>query len=140
MRSVGIRWSRRWSPAGSGWLRGNPTVSVELIPVMTFNQEPEARAPALNLIYEHRLLPPGGLHPVVRAGAGILFASREVPPGETRHNFSLLIGIGLDIDLSQRFQLAPEYRFHHVSNANTGPINPGINTHTLVVGLSYKLR
>lgn len=140
MRSIGIRWSRRWSPAGSGWLRGNPTLSVELIPVMTFDQDPEAWAPALNLVYEHRLLAAGGLHPVVRAGAGILYASREVPPGETRLNFSLLVGIGVDFDISKRIQLAPEYRLHHVSNANTGPVNPGINNHTFIFGLSYKLR
>jgi opacity protein-like surface antigen len=139
-RSVGLRWSRRWRAAGDGWLLGNPTLSVELIPVMTFDQEPEASAPALSLLYEHRFAPAGGLHPVLRAGAGILYASREVPPGETRLNFSLLVGIGLDIDVSRKLQLAPEYRFHHVSNANTGPINPGINAHTLVLGLTYKLR
>ena len=139
MRSIGIRWSRRWSPAGSGWLRGNPTLSVELIPIMTFDQDPEARAPALNLVYEHRLLAAGGLHPVVRAGAGILYASREVPQGETRLNFSLLVGVGVDVDVSKRIQLAPEYRFHHVSNANTGPVNPGINDHTLIIGISIRL-
>jgi opacity protein-like surface antigen len=107
---------------------------------MSFDQEPEAWAPAFNLVYEHRLVPGGGLHPVLRAGAGILYANREVPPDETRLNFSLLVGIGLDIDLSKRLQLAPEYRFHHLSNANTGPINPGINAHTLILGLTYKLR
>lgn len=139
MRSVGLRWSRRWRPTGSGWLHGNPTLSVELVPAMSFDQEPEARAPALNLVYEHRLAPCGGLHPVLRAGAGILYASREVPPGETRLNFSLLVGIGLDIDISPKFQLAPEYRFLHVSNANTGSVNPGINAHAFVVGLTLRL-
>jgi hypothetical protein len=140
MRSVGLRWSHRWLPKGRDWLHGNPTLSVELIPVMRFSQEPEASAPAFNVLYEHRMAPAGSIHPVMRVGAGILYASGEVPPGVTRLNFSLLVGIGLDIDLSKRLQLAPEYRFHHVSNANTGPINPGINAHTLVLGLTYKLR
>jgi opacity protein-like surface antigen len=114
-------------------------LSVELVPVLAFDQEPEAWATALNLMYEHRFVPTARLHPVFRTGAGILFASREVPPDETRLNFSLLVGIGLDIDLSKRLQLAPEYRLHHVSNANTGPVNPGINAHTLVVGITIKL-
>ena len=140
MRSVGARWSHRWRPAGKGWLHGNPTLSVEVIPYMDFDQDPREWAPALNLVYEQRLSPTAKLHPVLKAGAGILYASGEVPPGETRLNFSLLLGLGLDIDLSRRWQLAPEYRFHHVSNANTGPINPGINAHTLVVGLTLKLR
>jgi opacity protein-like surface antigen len=55
------------------------------------------------------------------------------------HMFTDIHGFGLDIDLSERWQLAPEYRFHHVSNANTGAVNPGINTHTLVLGLTLKL-
>lgn len=139
IRSAGVRWSRRWRPVGDGWLRGNPTFSVELMPVVEFEQKPAVRGPGLNLIYEHRLMPRAALHPVLRAGAGILFADREVPPGGTRLNFSLLVGFGLDIDLSERWQLAPEYRFHHVSNADTGPINPGINTHTLVLGITLRL-
>jgi len=139
IRSAGVRWSLRWRPVGDGWLRGNPTFSVELMPVVEFEQKPAARGPGLNLIYEHRLMPRAALHPVLRAGAGILFADREVPPGVTRLNFSLLVGFGLDVDLSGRWQLAPEYRFHHVSNADTGPINPGVNTHTLVLGITLRL-
>ena len=138
-RAVGFRWSRRWRPTGTGPLRGNPTLSVELIPYVEFDQEPDAWAPALNLIYEHRFTTSAGVHPALKAGAGILYSNTEVPPGETRLNFSLLVGFALDIDLSRRWQLAPEYRFHHVSNANTGPVNPGINAHTYVIGVSIKL-
>jgi hypothetical protein len=139
IRSVGVRWSHRWKPAGHGWLCGNPTLSVELVPAMRFEQEPDARAVALNLVYEHRLLPTARVHPVLRAGAGTLYANRAVPPGETRLNFSLIVGAGFDIDISPGVQLAPEYRLHHVSNANMGPLNPGINAHTLAVGLTFRL-
>ena len=139
IRSAGVRWSHRWKPAGRGPLRGNPTISIELIPIMHFDQKPSARAPAINLVYEHRLAPSARLHPVIRAGAGVLYSNHNVPPGETRHNFSLFVGLGLDIDISNSFQIAPEYRLHHVSNADTGPVNPGINAHTLVVGLTFKL-
>lgn len=139
IQTAGVRWSHRWKPGGKGLLRGNPTISIELIPTMRFDQRPNARAPAFNLFYEHRLAPSARLHPVIRAGAGVLYANREVPPGETRHNFSVIVGLGLDIDISSMFQIAPEYRLHHVSNANTGPVNPGINAHTLVVGLTFKL-
>jgi opacity protein-like surface antigen len=139
IRSAGIRWSRRWQPVGNGLLHGKPTVSVEIMPVVEFETEPTTRGPALNIIYEHRSTPKAALHPVLRAGAGVLLADREVPSGATRLNFSLLVGFGLDIDLSERWQLAPEYRFHHVSNANTGPINPGINAHTLIFGITLRL-
>jgi len=140
IRTAGVRWSHRWKPSGKGLLRGNPTISIELIPTIHFDQNPSARAPAFNFVYEHRLAPSARLHPVFRAGAGFLYANRKVPPGETRHNFSLFVGLGLDIDISSRLQIAPEYRLHHVSNADTGPVNPGINAHTLVVGLTFKWR
>ncbi len=29
------------------------------------------------------------------------------------------------------------YRFHHVSNANIGDVNPGVNLHTMMFGLSF---
>lgn len=138
MRSVGFRWSRRWRATGNRWLVGNPTLSVELIPWMEFEQEPAAWAPALNLLYEHRFAPTARWHPVLRAGGGVLYANREVPPDETRLNFSLLVGVGIDIDITRRIGIASEYRLHHVSNANTGPVNPSINAHTLVLGITFK--
>ena len=140
IRSVGVRWSRRWGAGGGGLLRGNPTLSIELIPAMFFNQEPSAWAPALHVIYEHRLAPDADVHPVIRAGAGFLYANRDVPPGETRRNFSLFAGLGLDVDVASDRQIAVEYRLHHVSNADTGPVNPGINAHTLTLGLTFELR
>ena len=84
-------------------------------------------------------MPAADVHPVLKVGAGILYSDREVPPGVTRLNFSLLAGVGFDVDLGGRWQLATEYRFHHVSNADTGPINPGINAHTFIVGICLKL-
>ena len=135
--SVGIRWAHLWEERGSGFLRGHPSVAVELIPMNAFLEDSQTTCGGgFNLLYEHHFVVRGRVLPVCRFGAGFLYSSREIPEGETKHNLSLLAALGLDILVTPTTSLLLEYRFHHVSNANTGYRNPGINAHTLVFGLS----
>jgi len=136
--SVGIRWAHLWAERGSGFLRGHPSVAVELIPMNIFLEDSQSTwAGGLNLLYEHHFAVRGRVLPVCRFGAGFLYSSREIPEGETEHNFSLLAALGLDILVTPTTSLLLEYRFHHMSNANTGYRNPGINAHTVIFGLSF---
>lgn len=134
--SVALRWSRILGTPEERFLGALPGVGVEVVPAMLFDQDPTAWAGGFHLLYEHRFVTEGIL-PVLRLGAGFVYGNREVPPGETRHNFSLLAGFGVDIPLGRGTALGIEYRLHHVSNADTGPRNPGINAHTVVTGLSF---
>lgn len=135
---AGVRWSHLWGRAGGGFLRGHPAFAVELLPLMTFDQQPRSFAAGFNLLYEHHFATGGRAIPVWRIGAGALYASEPTPPRETRHNFSLLTGLGLHIPVQDRTALSLEYRFHHVSNADSGFRNPGINAHTIVVGVTFR--
>ncbi|MFV2072002.1 MAG: acyloxyacyl hydrolase [Thermoanaerobaculales bacterium] len=136
--SVGIRRAHMWAEKGSGFLRGRPAFAVEIIPMNTFLEDSQTtRSAGFNLLYEHHFAGRGRILPTWRIGAGFLYANREIPEGETRHNFSLLSALGLDILLTSKSSILFEYRLHHVSNANTGPHNPGINAHTVIVGLSF---
>lgn len=134
--TVALRWSRIFGSPDGRFLGALPGLGVEVVPAMLFHQEPTAWAAGFHLLYEHRFVTDGVL-PTLRLGAGFLHGNRRVPPGETRHNFSLLAGLGIDIPLGRSTALGVEYRLHHVSNADTGPRNPGINAHTLVTGLSF---
>ena len=60
-----------------------------------------------------------------------------MPKGETRHNFTVLTELGVDIMVTDSSAMFLGYRFHHVSNANTGFRNPGVNLHTMMFGLSF---
>ena len=107
---------------------------------MTFDQQPRAYASGFNLVFEQHFGASEEVTPVFRIGAGFLYGNRRVPPTETRHNFTLLTGLGLNVKLSDRSVLALEYRLHHVSNAGIGFRNPGINAHTILLGLGFYLR
>lgn len=136
--STGFRWSHLWSEKFGGALRGNPGFAVEIVLVTRFvNEGRETWGTGGNLLYEHHFAARGRLMPVWKIGAGALYANREIPRGETRLNFSLIMAVGVNVATTDRSAVFVGYRFHHVSNANTGPANPGINAHTLIVGLSF---
>ncbi len=137
--SIVVRWSRVFGSAGQPFLGGRPGFAMEFAP-MRFAQTPTAYAAGVNFVYEHHFVTSGDVLPILRLGAGFLRASEEVPTGETSFNFSLLAGLGLDVPIGEGRALSFEYRLHHVSNANIGPVNPGINTHTLLAGVTFTLR
>jgi lipid A 3-O-deacylase len=52
-------------------------------------------------------------------------------------NFNIEVGVGARYLLSSRWGIDLEYRYQHISNADTGPHNLGINAHGPILGLSY---
>jgi hypothetical protein len=132
--SVWIRWTRRTRTRFAG---GEPAWGFELVPLVRVSQEPTAYGAGGHFVYENRFLPDRRVRPVFRAGAGMLFTDHAVPVGETRYNFSLFAGSGLEFDFGSHTWLTLEYRFHHVSNADTGDRNIGINSHALGLGVGW---
>ena len=136
--SGGVRWTHLWSPKLGGILRGHPGFGIEIVPVTAFvNADQTVWAAGANLLYEHHFVAGGRVLPVWKIGAGFLYADRQIPAGETRHNFSLISALGVDVMVAERSALFLGYRFHHVSNADTGRSNPGINAHTVMFGLTF---
>ena len=120
------------------FLKGHPALALEFVPVMAFVESGDTTwGLGANLMYEHHFVARGRVLPVWKVGTGILYAEREVPMNVTKFNFSLLTALGADFMLSDSSALFLGYRFHHVSNANTGTTNPGVNVHTIVLGLSF---
>ena len=142
MGSMWARWTRVLGAQSSlaetkKFLGGQPAVGFELSPFGYFEQSPRAWGAAWHLVYEHRLRSTQKIRPVIRTGAGMLFTSRKVPPGEKHFNYTLFVGAGLELAVSKRQAIQVDYRLHHISNADTGPMNPGINLHTLLLGLAW---
>lgn len=139
--SLWVRWSRILGGTADAnattFLGGQPAFAVELTPLSYFRQSPGAWGAGANILYEHRFRPLQSVRPTVRAGAGALYATEEVPPGETRYNFSLFIGAGIEVAAFGDKAIQIDYRLHHISNADTGVENPGINAHTMVLGLAW---
>jgi opacity protein-like surface antigen len=75
---------------------------------------------------------------VVRGSAGGVYFSQPVPdPEERRFNFMFDLGAGAEFRFSRRLAVTAGYRLNHISNAGRGPVNPGMNSQMLEVGVSF---
>jgi len=75
---------------------------------------------------------------VLRGSAGGVYFSRPIPdPEERRFNFIFDIGAGAEFRFSQRVAVTAGYRLNHISNAGRGPVNPGMNSQMLELGVNF---
>ena len=76
---------------------------------------------------------------VARGNAGVVLFRQRVPdPGETRLNFWGDLGTGAELGVGRGLTAEAGFRLNHVSNANTGPVNPGMNSRMLELGVSWR--
>jgi len=69
------------------------------------------------------------VQPVVTAAAGFIISRRDVPIDHAAaFNFSFELGGGLEWFFQTHRSFRLDYRVHHISNANTGTHNPGIDS------------
>lgn len=68
-------------------------------------------------------------------GGGVSLWDRRIPdPRETRFNFLADVHVGVHV-LSPVGAVTAGLRLQHLSNANLGPVNPGMDSHLIYVGL-----
>lgn len=71
-------------------------------------------------------------------GGGFLVFLGEVPLPDSGHlNFTFEFGGGLDWMLEDGTILSAGYKFHHLSNGGTEPVNPGLDASIYYLGLSW---
>ena len=76
------------------------------------------------------------MQPFVSSQGGILYFTEQVPlPGSSQFNFSFHFGGGLDFYRHNAHFLTLAYRFHHISNADSGHFNPGIDSNLIYVAV-----
>ena len=77
--------------------------------------------------------------PVVGINGGLAIFRRDVPVSNSNSfNFTFSLRGGMQIFTSQSQSVTIGYRFHHISNANTGnPFNPGIDSNFIYAGYSF---
>jgi opacity protein-like surface antigen len=78
------------------------------------------------------------IQPFVAASVGFLYFEDDIPvPHSSRFNFTPEIGLGVQFFLAPKRALTLGYKFHHMSNANTGRSNPGMDSHVFYAGFSF---
>jgi hypothetical protein len=121
---------------GPGILRGRFEYAVDAIPVFWFFQPGGtaygAGLDAFDLKWNFEST--GRFVPYAEIDGGLVFASRDVPPGAWRGNFTTSGAFGTHIQ-SERANFNAEVRFMHISNASLTTYNPGINTIQVRIGI-----
>jgi hypothetical protein len=78
------------------------------------------------------------IKPFVAASVGFLYFAHDVPvPDSARFNFTPEIGLGVQFFLTPKNAVTLGYKLHHMSNANTGGSNPGMDSHVIYAGFSF---
>ena len=78
------------------------------------------------------------IQPFANSGIGFLYFSRQVPaPDSSQFNFTFNFGGGIQFFTAARRSFTLGYKYHHLSNAETGIINPGIDSNVIYVGFSF---
>jgi lipid A 3-O-deacylase PagL len=69
------------------------------------------------------------LQPVVTGAGGFVISRRDIPVDHAAaFNFSFELGAGLEWFFQPKRSFRLDYHVHHISNAETGTLNPGIDS------------
>jgi len=122
---------------GHGWTRGNFELVGEGFGSAIFYGEGSFIA-GITVWLRYNFAPPSWRFvPFAQAGMGLTSTDIDHKYVGQPFNFNLDIGIGTRYLLSERWSLNLECRYQHISNANTGEHNIGINSIGPVLGVSY---
>ena len=77
------------------------------------------------------------VEPFLTSGGGFLYFNHRMFGTTQQFNFTAQLGAGVQLfTQSRRAAIDLGYKYHHISNANLGNQNPGLDSHMVFVGLS----
>ena len=125
-------------PLGSSWWQGNVEFLVQPL-FARFTQPFAAEAAGGSFLLKYNFLSFGRWVPFWDVGAGMIWTNLapRIPEQSTQYEFVLETGPGVHYFITDRITLTMGVRLHHISNANLGDRNTGINTVLPYVGLSF---
>lgn len=125
-------------PLGSGWYQGNVELLVEPV-YARFTKPFAADGAGASFVVKYNFLSFGRWMPFWDAGAGIFWTNLapRIPEQSTQFEFGLETGPGVQYFVTDRITWTMGVRLHHISNANLGERNTGINGVLPYVGVSF---
>jgi hypothetical protein len=122
---------------GRGLLRGNLELAGEGFGSAVFDGPGDYIA-GMTLWLRYNFVKPNcRLVPFFQMGAGVVSTDIDRNIVGQPFNFNLDIGAGVRYFVARKWSVNLEYRYQHISNANTGDRNIGINAHGPILGISY---
>ena len=122
-------------------LKGSLAGVVEAVPLLLAFETPTIYAGGFNLLLRYDFATGTRLVPFLEAGAGALLSTpqstdRRSQFRASQFNFTLQVAPGIRYFISKQTALSIEYRFHHISDADTTENNPGLNSDFVLLGFS----
>jgi hypothetical protein len=124
---------------GRSWYRGRHELLVE-VPVHMVVEPDQAPMAGVNFLACWTFTSPKRLHPYIFAGGGLLYTEADIPGMGSNLNGNYQYGLGLHyrpVNAGRAYHVNIEYRFHHISNADTEEPNVPLNGSKLLVGLTF---
>jgi hypothetical protein len=114
---------------GSGFLRGTFEMAGDIIPLDEYFIHGGQYAGGINpFIAKWNFTSPCKVAPYIAAVGGVLFSTRNLPPGDTAQiNFTSGAEVGVQMFGKERNSWDLAVKAYHLSNASIGNHNPGIN-------------
>jgi lipid A 3-O-deacylase len=122
---------------GKGFFAGNLELLLE--PLYAHYFKPfGASAAGGSLVFKYNFLSFGRWMPYWDFGLGMLWTNLapRIPEQSTQFNFVMESGPGLHYFVTERVALTIGVRFHHISNADIGDRNLGLNSTLAYAGIS----
>jgi hypothetical protein len=90
--------------------------------------------------FQWNFLPARRLQPFLVAHGGCMYSARPIPAGGTESfNFTFDVGGGFEFYHTPARSMRVEYRVHHISNADLGTENPGIDSGLFQLTYAFRL-
>ena len=122
---------------GSGLLRGSLELSAEGFGSAIF-EGPGSYVAGVTIWVRYNFVQRGWrLVPFIEGGAGLVSTDIDRNIVGQPFNFNLDLGAGIRYFITPRCSLNLEYRYQHISNADLGKSNIGINGQGPILGVSY---
>jgi len=80
------------------------------------------------------------VYPFLQTNEGVIASSEPIPinvPGATGLNFLIDLGGGVRFKMDEKRAITLGYKFLHISNGFTSPVNPGVDNNVFYAGFSY---
>ena len=129
----------------AAWDVGSLEYTLDIFPAAVFFEPKSVRG--RSSIYGAGLSPLGfkfnfgqqsWIKPFVAASVGFMYFQDDVPvPQSSRFNFTPELGLGVQLFFTPKTAVTLGYKLHHMSNANTGRSNPGVDSHVIYAGFSF---
>lgn len=134
-----LGWGRVLTrPKGPAFFCGQLEALVEIVPVFVMFQSRRSYGYGVTPVFlRWNFGRRRHVEPFVEIAGGILRTDQPVPEDTKRFNFTAHTGLGFRVRVGERRALLFGYRFHHISNAGRGAVNPSVNSNFFYGGLSF---